>query len=150
MIARMTTGTRQGTLMDDVWSELSEVARRAAKASYSPYSKFRVGAALLANGRVFSGCNVENASFGLTLCAERVAAFAAVAAGATGFEMMAISCPDVTFDSPPELRMSCGACRQVLAEFSEPSFPILIEGVGLFSLGDLLPHPFELSRADHT
>ena len=92
--------------------ELIQQARAAREQAYAPYSKFPVGAALLTStGRVFSGCNVENLSFGLTICAERNAVFAAIAAGERKFTKIAIVSDSKTPISP------CGACRQVLAEF---------------------------------
>ena len=99
--------------MTNAISELLETATLARSAAYAPYSGFRVGAALRTkSGRVFTGTNVENVSFGLTMCAERVCIGAAVAAGERQFERMVI----VT-DSP-EPAVPCGACRQVIAEFS--------------------------------
>ena len=94
-------------------SELIEVARQAAQQAYCPYSKFRVGAALVAaDGKVYSGCNVENASYGLTNCAERTALFKAVSEGASSpFRKLVIYTPTAIATSP------CGACRQVLFEF---------------------------------
>jgi cytidine deaminase len=97
--------------------ELLLAARRAADAAYAPYSRFRVGAALLCDdGRVVTGCNVENAFYGLSICAERVAVFAAIALGARHFRALALSCPD---GQPRQPVVPCGACRQVLAEFAE-------------------------------
>ncbi len=91
---------------------LEQTAQRAAENAYAPYSKFPVGAAVLtANGTQFSGCNVENASFGLTICAERAAIFAAVAAGETKITAVAIHTPTLKPTAP------CGACRQVMREF---------------------------------
>jgi len=88
-------------------------AREAREKAYAPYSRFQVGAALRSkSGRVFCGCNVENLSFGLTICAERAAIFAAVAAGETQFDAIAVVADSVQPVTP------CGACRQVLAEFS--------------------------------
>ena len=102
--------------------DLMTAARAAAERAHSPYSGVRVGAALLAaDGRVFTGCNVENASYGLTMCAERVALGAAVDAGATAFEAIAV------WSSLERLLMPCGACRQVLAEFA-PSLRVTVGG----------------------
>lgn len=91
---------------------LLSAARKVREAAYAPYSKFAVGAALQTkSGRVFTGCNVENLSFGLTICAERSALFAAVAAGERDFEAVVIVADSKQPVTP------CGACRQVLAEF---------------------------------
>ena len=116
------------------------VAARVAQArAYAPYSKFRVGAALeAADGSVFLGCNVENASYGLTICAERAAICAAVSAGAHRFRR-AVVVSDVDPPAAP-----CGACRQVLAEFG---LDLPIDGVGAtrtvsWQLSELLPAAF--------
>ena len=121
-------------------SELLALASRARRAAHAPYSRFAVGAALLASdGRVFTGCNVENASLGLTLCAERVAVVKAVSEGARSFEALAIAGPGRGPISP------CGACRQVLAEFA-PELRVYWRGasrrVVARSLGRLLPEGF--------
>jgi cytidine deaminase len=93
--------------------ELIAAACQVRENAYAPYSRFQVGAALrTTSGRIFCGCNVENLSFGLTICAERAAVFAAVAAGETKFEAIAIVADSRVPVTP------CGACRQVLAEFS--------------------------------
>ena len=106
--------------------ELFAEARKAADLAYAPYSKFRVGAALLADdGTVFTGCNVENRSFGLTICAERTAVVKAISGGRQSFKALAISTPDSEVPVGP-----CGACRQVLSEFMDPSSPILFGGSG--------------------
>jgi cytidine deaminase len=118
---------------------LITAARSAQARAYAPYSKFRVGAALEAtDGTVFLGCNVENASYGLTICAERAAVCAAVSAGVKRFRR-AVVVSDVDPPAAP-----CGACRQVLAEFG---LDLPIEGVGSqrtlsWRLSDLLPVAF--------
>jgi cytidine deaminase len=118
---------------------LIAAARSVQSRAYAPYSKFRVGAALEAtDGRVFVGCNIENASYGLTICAERAAICAAVSAGATTFRR-AVVVSDVDPPAAP-----CGACRQVLAEFG---LDLPVEGVGSkrtisWRLADLLPAAF--------
>jgi cytidine deaminase len=100
---------------------LEKAARRAARASYSPYSKFRVGAAILTDtGRVFAGCNVENASYGLCNCAERTAIFSAVAAGARAVRAVAV------YTATPAPTMPCGACRQVIHEFGPDALVISV------------------------
>jgi cytidine deaminase len=120
--------------------DLLELARATAERAYSPYSKVRVGAALRgADGRTFAGCNVENASYGLTICAERNAVGRAVAAGAQRFVRCVIYTPLQDPGYP------CGACRQVLAEFGA-DMEIVLAGDGdvvhLMRLDEILPHPF--------
>jgi cytidine deaminase len=120
-------------------NELINAALESRRNAYAPYSKFCVGAALLTrSGRVFSGANVENVSLGLTICAERVCVGAAIAAGETDFEMIAVAA-----DSEVPI-VPCGACRQVLAEFS-PGLEILsstLKGeMATFRLNELLPKP---------
>ncbi len=122
-------------------------AREAATRAHAPYSGFRVGAALLAgDGRIFTGCNVENASYGLTLCAERVALAKAVSEGATVFRALAIAGGAADTPATP-----CGACRQALAEFCPPRMPVWYAGLAAGSarsttLGRLLPQAFTLAR----
>lgn len=112
-----------------------DAAWRARENAHAPYSNFKVGAALVAaDGRVFTGCNVENLSFGLTICAERVAIGAAVAAGVRAFAVMVVVADTSEPVSP------CGACRQVMAEFGVPHV-ILANRAGNigFTLEELLP-----------
>ena len=123
--------------------ELLNLAIRASEHAYAPYSCFKVGAALeCENGRVFTGCNVENASYGLTICAERNAIFHAVARGTTKFKAVAIVADGDAVPYP------CGACRQVLAEFCGPRTIVLIapakapERFERSTLGALLPKTF--------
>ena len=113
---------KKGDLMDK--NILFSEAEKAAENSYSPYSKFRVGAALLCkDGEIIRGSNIENRSFGLTNCAERSALFTALSKGQTEFIALAIFCPDADYAVSP-----CGACRQVISEFTESSFPIYFAG----------------------
>jgi cytidine deaminase len=106
--------------------ELFLAARQAAEAAYAPYSRFRVGAALLGkDGTVFTGCNVENRSFGLTICAERSAVVQAVSKGQRSFSALAIATPDSESPVGP-----CGACRQVLSEFMAPDAAVRFAGSG--------------------
>lgn len=127
--------------------ELVEAALKARPAAYAPYSHCLVGAALLcADGTVYTGCNVENASYGATLCAERNAFAAAVADGKRAFTAMAVAGGvGETIDGgfPP-----CGICRQVMAEFANAEFTVLVatspEAFTAYRLGDLLPAAFSL------
>ena len=121
---------------------LLEVARKAIPNAYAPYSGIQVGAALLLDdGSVISGVNVENASYGLTICAERNAVAAAVAAGHRQIRAVAIT-SNQEAPIPP-----CGACRQVLSEFARPETPIILDrGEGqppvVYKLAELLPFPY--------
>jgi len=125
--------------------ELVRAAVEVLQRSYSPYSRFRVGAALLGeDGVVYTGTNVENASFGLSICAERSAVFKAVSAGVRSFRSLAIASETETPASP------CGACRQVLLEFA-PELPIVLVGNGgaieRTTLDALIPRPFSSFRS---
>ena len=122
--------------------ELVAAALEARSWAYSPYSGYATGAAVLGDtGRVYTGCNVENISYGLSMCAERAAAFAAVCAGERVWQALAVATAD---GSPP-----CGACRQVLAEFAGPDLPIyMAKPDGTYrclTLGGFFPHPFSSS-----
>ena len=126
--------------------ELLEHARRAALSAYAPYSRFRVGAAVVAGGQLVLGCNVENASYGLCMCAERVAVFKAQSEGLGPLSQVAVSCIDADPKAGPEGRMPCGACRQVLAELAGPDTPVWVDGAGEFSVAQLLPSAYRLPR----
>ncbi|MEP6693106.1 MAG: cytidine deaminase [Chloroflexota bacterium] len=120
--------------------ELVRVASLARQRAYAPYSKYKVGAAIRTKrNKVHSGANVDNASYGLTVCAERAAAFAAVNSGDTAFDAIAIVIDDERLPTP------CGACRQVLAEFA-PDMRVILATTGgkrkVTTLGALLPDPF--------
>ena len=126
----------------DLRQKIIQAAMDARQRAYAPYSKFLVGAALLTpDGQIFTGCNVENASYGLTICAERAAIFNAVAAGQQRFELLAIATQGAA--------TPCGACRQVLVEFA-PNLPILLIDVNNVAapldtnLRELLPGAFRL------
>ncbi|MBQ7862412.1 MAG: cytidine deaminase [Clostridia bacterium] len=131
--------------MTDV--ELIEKAKEAARASYSPYSGFTVGAALITkDGKLYLGCNIENASFSPTCCAERTAFFKAVSEGEREFSKIAIvggKGLDFTDFCPP-----CGVCRQVMKEFCGEDFTVILgkngEEVKTLTLGELLPFGFGL------
>jgi len=123
--------------------ELLEAARLARERAYAPYSRFRVGAAVATHdGRVFHGCNVENASYGLTNCAERTALFAAIAAGVKPGEFAQLA---VIADTAQPVA-PCGACRQVMIELGGTQLPVLLANLqGLqhaTTAGALLPGPF--------
>lgn len=135
--------------MDASHSELVETARFARERAYAPYSGYRVGAAVRdETGRIWSGCNVENASYGLSICAERAAVFAMVAGGGKAIRAVAVVTDD---GSAP-----CGACRQVLSEFAsgQGSVPVVCADasgkVKTLDLGDLLPLAFSLRSENRT
>lgn len=120
--------------------KLINLAKQTSNNAYAPYSNFRVGAALLtSNGKIFTGANVENASYGLTVCAERIAVFKAVSEGYTKFQAIAI------YTNTNDFTMPCGACRQVLYEFS-PNLKVIISNrenkIKQLVLTELLPYPF--------
>jgi cytidine deaminase len=124
-------------------SKLVEAAVTARENAHAPFSKFKVGAAIEdQTGRIFTGCNIENATFGLTICAERVAVFKAISEGARKFTRVAVAA-DTDVLTPP-----CGACRQILWEFCGNVELILVNLQGKtesFRLKDLLPRPFDAS-----
>lgn len=119
--------------------ELAKIAVEAATRAYAPYSKFKVGAALLAeNGEIYTGCNVENASYGMSICAERVAVAKAITEGVKSFQAIAVSTKG---SAAP-----CGACRQVLAEFNPTMQVYIADEMGNVAhettLDMLIPHAF--------
>ena len=127
------------------WRELQTAARAARGNAWAPYSMYQVGAAVLASdGRIFVGCNVENASYGLTICAERVAICTAIAQGCSSFSAICVSLTGIP--------VPCGACRQFLVEFN-PEMMVLLDDVDhtvdmppeLVQLSELLPRAFRLS-----
>ncbi len=128
----------------DLYRSLMQSAAAAREYAYSPYSHYCVGAALLAaDGRVFTGCNVENAGYSATNCAERTAVFKAVSEGVRSFAAIAIVGGQQGAMSP--LCAPCGVCRQVLAEFCPPDFPVILgtpEDFRVCTLSELLPLAF--------
>lgn len=131
-------------LDDKLRDKLVKLAREARENAYAPYSKFKVGAAVLVEldgeEKIFPGTNVENISFGLTNCAERTAIFTAISNGAKEIKALALVTNSQDFVSP------CGACRQVLDEFADKNCPVILSDldglVKTYSLGELLPHSF--------
>ena len=127
--------------------ELIKAAITAAQNSYSPYSNFKVGAALLTDdGKVYLGCNIENAAYGPSNCAERTAIFKAVSEGHKKFKAIAIvGGLNGNFE---KFATPCGICRQVMSEFCDKDFKIIVGNKNLeyevYTLADLLPHSFEL------
>ncbi|MBU1309629.1 MAG: cytidine deaminase [Gammaproteobacteria bacterium] len=123
------------------WAALQQAAQQAAAQAYAPYSKFPVGVAVLADsGKIYSGCNVENASYGGTVCAERNAIAAAVVAGERKFRALLVYTPQQLLTPP------CGICRQVIAEFFTPDAPVAscnhLQQQQQWTLGELLPAAF--------
>ena len=128
--------------------ELLEQARQAAFRAYAPYSRFRVGAAVLAQGQIFPGANIENASSGLALCAERAALAHARMHEAAEIEGLAVYCldaaPDAAGTIPEDAALPCGACRQWLAELAPDAWIVTNASPKAYRLYDLLPRPFRL------
>jgi cytidine deaminase len=123
---------------------LISAARQARENAHAPYSNFRVGAALRAtSGRIFAGCNVENATYGLTVCAERVAIFKAISEGERGFDAISVVTDSDTLTPP------CGACRQLIWEFcgDVPVFMTNLKGkTEVIQMRELFPRPFDSSN----
>ncbi len=123
---------------------LISAARQARENAHAPYSNFRVGAALRAtSGRIFGGCNVENATYGLTVCAERIAIFKAISEGERGFDAISVV-TDTDALTPP-----CGACRQLIWEFCG-DIPVIMANlkgrVEIMQMQNLFPRPFDSSH----
>ncbi len=132
--------------------ELARAALKARENSYAPYSRWTVGAALLdEEGRIHTGCNIENGAYGPSCCAERVAFFTALAAGKRTFAAVAVA-GGPEGEKPGQYCPPCGVCRQVMAEFCGDDFPVLlVKGEGetvLRTLGELLPERFQLISQD--
>ncbi|MDE6019657.1 MAG: cytidine deaminase [Ruminococcus sp.] len=124
---------------------MTEAALAARENAYAPYSGFFVGAALRGeSGRIYTGCNVENASYSMGICAERSAVFQALASGEKRFRTLAVSGGRTNEDAKLIPCVPCGACLQVLSEFCSPDFPILLAD-GVHKLSDFLPVQFNLS-----
>ncbi len=133
----------EGANQTEVFGRLAAEALKAAQLSYSPYSNFKVGAALLTEeGEIYTGCNIENAAYGPSMCAERTAIFKAVSEGHRHFRALAVTggFHGVGAIAP------CGVCRQVIQEFCKPDFPILFvaseDTYEQHTLGELLPYSF--------
>jgi cytidine deaminase len=125
-------------VLDEKRKSLMKEAINVQEKAYSPYSKFKVGAAILTkSGKIFTGCNIENVSYSMTICAERVAVFKAISEGHTDFEAIAISA------SSNESIYPCGACRQVLAEFNPKIEVFVNHDEKSYPLYDLLPKSFD-------
>lgn len=131
-------------LTPDLLQALQAKAKEAAQNAYAPYSKFRVGAALLLeNGAIVTGANVENASYGLTICAERSAVVRAIAEKGPATRVLACAVTNLNHAASPP----CGACRQVLNEFMLPSARVVFRGESdweNYSFDELMPHRFEI------
>lgn len=143
-----------GFVMDDyvmelpmIYDMLLECAEQARKNAYAPYSHFRVGAALMAhNSDIYIGCNIENSSYPLCMCAERTAIFKAISEGVTEFSMIAIV---GGIDNTKEECFPCGSCRQVLAEFCDKNTKIILKDgkkIRVYTLEELMPHSFKLDK----
>jgi cytidine deaminase len=130
------------------YKQLVKDALEAKLRAHAPYSRFRVGAALLTTGgRIYKGCNVEISTYGLTICAERTAVFKAISEGDTHFKAIAVVSDDPGYTPP------CGACRQVLMELAGNVDFLMVNGKGnvkIFKMRDLLPHAFGEKNLERT
>lgn len=143
-----------GFVMDDyvmelpmIYDMLLECAEQARRNAYAPYSGFKTGAAVMAeNGDIYLGCNIENSSYPLCICAERTAIVKAVSEGVKEFKMIAVTGGK---DNTNEECFPCGACRQVLAEFCDENTKIILKDgrkIRVYTLGELMPHSFRLKK----
>jgi cytidine deaminase len=144
-VKQETAVLKEGAPVQDTnYQNLISAAKDAREGAYCPYSKFKVGAAVLTGkGNIFTGCNIENASYGLTVCAERVAIFKAVSAGERNIKAIAIVLEAPDFGAP------CGACRQVIYEFGKDADVIMATVNGKYEIKkikDLLPYAFSLDK----
>ena len=134
--------------MNQAQQELLQAAREAAELAYAPYSRFRVGAAVLTTGGVFAGANIENASTNLGICAERAALTHARMRGEQEIIGIAVSCPDARPNEDGSIdeygAMPCGACRQWLAELAPSAWVVTSSSDKVYGLEDLLPCAFQL------
>jgi cytidine deaminase len=130
--------------MNKEYKELARLAQKTRLRAFAPFSRFRVGSALLAaNHKIFTGCNIENSSYGLTICAERVAIFKAISEGANKFKAIAIASDAIGFTPP------CGACRQVLLDLAGDIDVILVDSnsrIKKIKLRSLLPSAFTIKH----
>jgi len=134
-------------MSDEQLNKLLKEARKAKRFFRAPYSRFPVGAAVrLQDGTIITGANVENASYGLTCCAERIAIFKAVTSSANNIVALAVSCGKRPSRLAPSERMPCGACLQVMVEFMQLNSPIVVDGMAIYTLRKLLPHSFMLRK----
>ena len=142
MVDPMKTKSRPQTISATQLNTLLKEARKAAKKSYSPYSKFKVGAALkLSNGEVVTGTNVESISYGLTICAERSALVSAISSFGPKVRVLAVAVTNLNGGASPP----CGGCRQLLSEFIELDAPVIFpvaDGMRIMRFAELLPEAF--------
>jgi cytidine deaminase len=133
-------GLKASILMSKTYQELAKIAKHVRFAAHAPYSGFHVGAALLTkSGKVFTGCNIENSSYGLTICAERTAIFKAVSEGERDFRAIAVASDDSNFTPP------CGACRQVLIDLAGNIDFVMVNAkmkIKVIPLNSLIPMAF--------
>jgi cytidine deaminase len=141
--SEMSVAKQNDALTETERSKLLQAARRVAANAYAKYSNFRVGAAVLGRKEIYLGVNVENASYGLTVCAERAALAAAMAAGDKNVRAIAIVCLDA---STEEMKMPCGACRQWIQELAPAAEVLIADHEKPLGIEELLPRPFQVGN----